>query len=335
MPVMVDVQSREEYAFVSPGEFVAISKVSGALADSPDTHIDDTAWIARARNSWEDYPVEVRRVLRDFRRFSGATGALLLRGLPVNEGKLRPTPTVANSVQRTVTTSAAMLIAFACGLGDPSSFHGEKGGALVQDVVPVPGMRDFQGNAGSSLLPFHNENAFHPYRPDYVLLLCLRDGQDRSAALRTVCVRGLLPMLTPMSRESLSRAEFVTAPPPSFGNSAAPTQPHAVLGGAFDDPDIRVDLAATEPLTKRAEEAFVELREALDRASRLVHLSPGDLAIVDNRVTVHGRTAFEPQYDGSDRWIQRTFVAADIRRSRAYRPGDSYVLIPEVLSAVQ
>ena len=48
--------------------------------------------------------------------------------------------------------------------------------------------------------------------------------------------------------------------------------------------------------------------------------------MVDNRVTVHGRTAFRPRYDGRDRWLQRTFVAADLRRSREYRPGDGYVL---------
>jgi L-asparagine oxygenase len=47
---------------------------------------------------------------------------------------------------------------------------------------------------------------------------------------------------------------------------------------------------------------------------------------VDNRVTVHGRTAFQPRYDGRDRWLQRTFALADLRRSRGYRPNDGYVL---------
>jgi len=48
--------------------------------------------------------------------------------------------------------------------------------------------------------------------------------------------------------------------------------------------------------------------------------------IVDNRVTVHGRTAFRPRYDGADRWLQRTFAVADLRRSRDHRPDDGYIL---------
>ena len=55
-------------------------------------------------------------------------------------------------------------------------------------------------------------------------------------------------------------------------------------------------------------------------------LAPGDMAILDNRVTAHGRTAFQPRYDGADRWVQRTFVVADLRRSRDHRPHDGYVL---------
>jgi L-asparagine oxygenase len=55
-------------------------------------------------------------------------------------------------------------------------------------------------------------------------------------------------------------------------------------------------------------------------------LVPGDLAVVDNRVTVHGRTAFTPRYDGRDRWLQRTFAALNLRRSRGHRPGDGHVL---------
>jgi L-asparagine oxygenase len=42
---------------------------------------------------------------------------------------------------------------------------------------------------------------------------------------------------------------------------------------------------------------------------------------------VHGRTGFAPRYDGKDRWLQRTFVMNDLRRSRFQRPGDGYVLV--------
>jgi hypothetical protein len=43
-------------------------------------------------------------------------------------------------------------------------------------------------------------------------------------------------------------------------------------------------------------------------------------------VTVHGRTAFHPRYDGADRRLQRTYVTTDLRRSRDHRPHDGHIL---------
>ncbi|MGH3623285.1 MAG: TauD/TfdA family dioxygenase [Sciscionella sp.] len=290
--------------------------------------VDDPGWVAAAREGWEALPLSLRRAVRQFRRDSGPHGCLLLRGIPLGAADtIPPTPMVAGSVQRTPAAAAAALVMIACGLGDPVAFQAEKSGALVQDVVPVPGREKFQGNAGSVLLSFHNENAFHLHRPDFLMLLCLRADHERVAQLTTACIRTVLPLLSEDAREALFSDEFVTEPPPSFASGGA-TSPHPVLFGAQDDPDIRVDIAATTPLTPRAKAGLAELDKLFtDTAcSCSGKLNPGDLAIVDNRVTVHGRSAFTPRYDGADRWLQRTFVAADLRRSRNHRPQDGYVL---------
>ncbi|MBC6451071.1 TauD/TfdA family dioxygenase [Actinokineospora xionganensis] len=288
--------------------------------------VDDPEWIATVRHAGVTLPQALRRTLRTFRRDSGPTGTLLVRGLPVDGDSLPSTPNVNGSVQRIVTVPAAVLMLAACELGEPAAFRAEKSGALVQDVVPVPGKETFQGNAGSVLLSFHNENAFHAHRPDYVMLLCLRPDHDGVAGLRTVCARQVLPLLGEETRQALFSREFVTDPPPSFGGGGGATAPHAVFRGAPEDPDMRVDLAATTPLTPRAAAALVELAQVFDRTASVVRLAAGDLAIVDNRVAAHGRTAFQPRYDGADRWLQRTFVATDLRRSRDHRPRDGYVL---------
>jgi L-asparagine oxygenase len=266
---------------------------------------------------------DVRDAVRSFRRHSGKEG-LLLRGLPVSSGELPPTPLVAGSVQRAPSVSAAILVALACGIGDPIAYRAEKSGALVHDVVPVPGQEQVQGNVGSVLLTFHSENAFHVHRPDFVLLMCLRADHGGQAGLRAACTRLALPLLSSASRAALASEEFVTAAPPSFGPEMAASR-HAVVSGAPDDPDLRVDLAATRPLTARASQALAELGEIFERTARLVLLQPGDLALIDNRVTAHGRAAFRPRYDGGDRWIQRTFVSADLRASRSVRSHDGYV----------
>lgn len=303
-----------------------LDRIARDLLDVAGGRLDSPEWVAAARRAWEDAPAALRHALKEFRRDSGAGGALLLRNLPVDEDNLPPTPKAEGSVVREATVSAAVLVLVAHGLGDPGAFRAEKSGALVQNVVPVPGKEEVQGNVGSAHLTFHTENAFHHHRPDFVLLGCVRPDHERIAELRLVCSRQVLPKLGEQARSALSSAEFVTAPPPSFGATSGEVPPRAVLRGDPDDPDLCVDQAATRPVTERAVAAMAELGELFDNSFNGLRLDAGDLAIVDNRVTVHGRSAFTPRYDGADRWLQRTFVFADLRRSRGHRPGDGYVL---------
>ena len=69
-------------------------------------------------------------------------------------------------------------------------------------------------------------------------------------------------------------------------------------------------------------------QEALDELARLVRenatavtLEAGDLLVVDNDLAVHGRTPFTPRFDGTDRWLQRTFVVADHTAADGSRDG--------------
>ncbi len=303
-----------------------VERAARALCASGADEVDAPAWVAGARRSWDELPLALRRRLREFRRHSGPGGTLVVRGLPVGEAGLPPTPATLDSVQREPSVAAAVLTMVACGLGDPAAYLAEKDGALVQDVVPVPGRERFSGNAGSVLLTFHNENAFHQHEPDWVLLLCLRADHERVAGLRTACLREVLPLLSATDLAVLFAPEFILAPPPSFGVDDAERSPQPLLFGEPEDPDMRMATIATTPVTPRARTALTAFGAACDAAAHIVLLKPGDMAILDNRVTAHGRTAFRPRYDGADRWVQRTFVIADLRRSRDHRPRDGYVI---------
>ncbi|MET9802588.1 clavaminate synthase family protein [Streptomyces sp. NPDC006368] len=317
-PVTVDLSDAATEAVRRAAQRVC--GVAGGRLDDPDL-------VAAARGAWEEMPLTLREAVRGFRRDSGEAGVLLVKGIPVDADRLPPTPMADGSVRREATVpAAALLMTAAGGLGDPAAYAPEKSGALVQDVVPVPGKEDFEGNAGSTLLSFHIENAFHPHRPDFVMLLCLRPDHDGTAGLRTASIRAALPRLPERTRALLARPEFSTQPPPSFGSVAEPAPPRPLLTGDARDPDLRVDFSATTGVTPGAREALIELEAALSAVAHTVLLAPGDLAIVDNRVTTHGRTAFRPRYDGCDRWLLRSFALADLRRSRDHRPDDGYVL---------
>ncbi|MEV0927083.1 TauD/TfdA family dioxygenase [Streptomyces spongiicola] len=326
MTDLLQTDVAEETAFALGGEAALVEAVAREILDVAGGRVDSPEFVAAARDAWENLPGPLRQAIRRFRRHSGPRGRLLLRGLPVGD-VARDTPLVADSVQRDASVAAAVLLMAACGLGDPAVFRREKSGALVHDVVPVPGREEFQGNAGSALLSFHTENAFHEYRPDYVMLLCLRADHEGVAGTRTACVREVLDLLSPASREALARPEFVTEAPPSFGPGAGDAPGHPVLGGSWEDPDLRVDFSATRAATTGGADALAELGTLFEQVSATSQLLPGDLVIVDNHVTVHGRTAFTPRYDGRDRWLQRTFALTSLRRSRGWRPDDGYVLV--------
>ncbi|MFD9271537.1 TauD/TfdA family dioxygenase [Streptomyces goshikiensis] len=315
---------------LDPADTDACERIARTLSTGAHDQVDSPEWVAQARDTWEDLPIPLRREVRRFRRHSGPHGTLVIGGLPVDQAALPATPSVPGSIQRQASLPAAVLTMVACGLGEPLAYRAEKSGALVQDVVPVPGQETFHGNAGSVPLSFHTENGFHPHPPDYVIFLCLRADHDRRAGMRVAGIRQALPLLSPTSRQTLFAPEFLTTPPPSFSPTTATSEPDVkprpVLSGAADDPDIRMAQLVTTPLTPRATEALTEFGRACETTARTLRLTPGDLVIIDNRVTVHGRTAFHPRYDGADRWLQRTYVTTDLRRSRDHRPHDGHIL---------
>ncbi|WP_067464483.1 TauD/TfdA family dioxygenase [Actinomadura macra] len=303
-----------------------LQRLADRLTRTDPRQVDERPWIEAARALSCAAPRRLRERLRAFRNDPGPDGLLLISGLPVDAAALPPTPSVPDSVERSATVAAAVQALITLQLGEIIAFRNEKRGALVQNVVPVPGREGSQSNAGAEVLEMHIENAFHPHRPDFVALLCLRNDHEGKAGLRVGSIRRAAALLTDDDRKVLSEERFVTEPPPSFGDMAGAAVPHAVLTGAWDDPDVRVDFLSTHPQDDGARAAMRALQMAFTEVTRTLVLRTGEMALVDNRLTIHGRTAFTPRYDGNDRWLYRTFVHLDHRRSRALRAENGNVL---------
>jgi L-asparagine oxygenase len=43
-----------------------------------------------------------------------------------------------------------------------------------------------------------------------------------------------------------------------------------------------------------------------------ITLQTGDLLVIDNNKTIHGRKQFQARYDGTDRWVQRVLVRKEL-----------------------
>jgi len=248
------------------------------------------------------------------------SGAMLLRGLPV--GSLPATPPSPLAPADKDWMSEFALLTVARRLGQPVGYQPEHGGDLVQNVVPTRGATDRQVSTSSRVqLLFHTEAAFHPHRPRYLLLLCLRG--DPAAATTLSSVHELLPQLPPELVQVLSEPRFRTAVDESYldGRRNTMSAPMPVLSGDPSRPSMVFDADLMVGTDELANEALRALAEATTQCHTSIALEAGDLLVVDNNTAVHGRTPFTPRFDGTDRWLQRTFVVADLTPSAADRRG--------------
>jgi hypothetical protein len=70
-----------------------------------------------------------------------------------------------------------------------------------------------------------------------------------------------------------------------------------------------------------AQHALDALGTGVREYATSVVLDAGDLLVIDNHQVVHARSSFRARFDGSDRWLQRAFVVADLAPSAPERDG--------------
>ena len=231
------------------------------------------------------------------------TGALLLPGLPI--GEIPATPRTAAAMVKPDRTSERTLLGVASLLGEPIGYAQEHGGDVVQNLFPLASSVGRQLSTSSGVeLAFHTETAFHPHKPAFLLLLCLRG--DIAAATTLCTAADIAAQLSATTLATLSEPRFRCGVDESVGSGTAwLTDPMPIFAA---DGVMTFDGELTIGTDVEAEEALHEVRTAIGRARTSVTLAAGDLLVVDNRRAVHGRSPFTARFDGTDRWLQRTFV---------------------------
>lgn len=280
----------------------------------------DESLVRQATLAGRELPLAVDEALAAFASTPPRSGALLIRNAPI--GPLPPTPERPDApCDKDLSTELAILTV-ARRLGQPVGYVPEHGGRLVQNIVPTATDADRQTSTSSrSQLMFHTETAFHPHRPRYLLLLCLRG--DPSAETTLASVHDLMDHLPDDVVDRLFEPRFRTAVDVSFlggrANELGPPRP--VVTGTRSEPTFVFDADLTVGTDAEAEDALVALRAAIAEVQTSVVLEPGDLLVVDNNLAVHGRSPFAARFDGTDRWLQRSFVVADLAPSAGEREG--------------
>lgn len=248
-------------------------------------------------------------------------GVTIYRNMEI--GDVPPTPAHPLIDESITPESRKSLIDMGSILGTPISYIQEQGGRLIQNLVPVHKSEYQQISTSSKVeLEMHTETAFHPYRPSHLLLLCLRG--DNSAVTTYADDFDILEKLSDEAVNVLQMPWFATQVDDSFRTNGEPnmditvsvlrentnsfTSSWVLTYDSFFMKAVGVDKKSQIS----AERALEEMRLAVNSSVKEVVLKTGDLLIINNDTTIHGRKPFQPRYDGTDRWIQRMLVRRTI-----------------------
>jgi Fe(II)/alpha-ketoglutarate-dependent arginine beta-hydroxylase len=297
-------------------------------------------FLAQAAVHAHRLPLRMRLALHELRLFEPAAAICRVQGYAVDERAIGPTPAHWKDRQRRCVPvkEEILLILMGSLLGDPIGWSTQQNGALVHDIAPIKGHESEQLGSGSGEeLTWHTEDAFHPYRGDYLGMMCMRnpdripttfaaiDISSLDAAARDLLFQPLYTIRPDNSHLPKNRLDAVVSSAlasayEQIGEMGARPEKIAVFLGAAEAPYCRLDPYFMDPPEDPA------ARAALDRLIRLVDsrledivLEPGELCFIDNFRAVHGRRSFRARFDGTDRWLKRINVTRDLRRSRTAR----------------
>ncbi len=280
--------------------------------------VESSAFLVDARRLATRLPQRMRAFLNHFGRRGGAAAAVI-RGLPANEW-LDRTPShwaLAHGLDSAKRDDIYLCLTASL-LGDLFAWSTLQHGKLVTDVLPISGEEDAQSGHGTTLLAWHTEDAFHPRRCEYLLLLCLRNP----AAVPTTVAQLYGGDLSPEHRRILAEPRFYIRPDPEHvrQESSLPDAPDLsgemsgvpapVLSGPAAAPHLRIDplFMASAANDDRARDALQAATDALQRNLVDIALAPGELLVIDNRRAVHGRGSFIARHDGGDRWLKKVMT---------------------------
>ncbi len=279
------------------------------------------AFILRARTYAVQLPSRIIRSLNEFKYLDNHNGIFLLRGFAIDDDQLEETPSIVG--KEIDETSAAregfMLMLLISLLGDAFGWSAQRNGALINNILPVKSHEGEQLSTGSMVdLDWHTEEAFHPYRADYLSLMCLRNPDN----VPTIVGSLQDVKIDDKVKKILFEPRFIFHTDKNFQNGlfdfAAPT---AVFFGDINNPYVRIDPSFMNaiPGDEEGEYALREITAAFKEALYELPLQQGDVIFIDNYRVVHGRKAFRPRFDGTDRWLKRVNITSDLRKSRAMR----------------
>jgi L-asparagine oxygenase len=311
-----------ELLTLDAGERDELRRLAGSVTADPTE--EPERFCRQAALAAKDLPTAIWEHVRAFGRAGSEIGLLVIDGLPLDDDLTETPPDNRTHVgEATITARALAIVNHA--LGEMVAYEAEGEGRLFQDMVPTKAAAHSQTSLSSGVdLELHTEQAFSDLRPDWVSLACLREAPNAQTYVLTA--RHLVEALAPEEAAMLREPLWTTGVDGSFrvggheflhGDMRGP---FSILHGPEDDPLIRFDQDLDWGISSEAHALRQRIIDIYPKLRRAHILKPGQMLLIDNHRVVHGRSRFETRFDGTDRFIVRSFVVRDLVRSRHARP---------------
>jgi len=323
-----------------PEEVEVLNGLTADLARRYQT-VEDPQFMRNTAVYAHELPQRIRVHMNDFRLQEPTSALCIISGFPIDDEAIGATPPHWNSRSDPSPTLAEemLLLLFGSLVGDPIGWATQQSGYIVHDICPCKGHEHEQLGSGSEeLLWWHTEDAFHPYRGEYIGMACLRNPDHVATTFANL--EGIDPESDWVKR--LFEPHFTIKPDEShlIKNKSGDKEVDrllqlsyeriermnrepekiAVLYGESKSPYIRIDpYFMNQSEDPEAREALEHIRKWIDDKLDDLVLMPGDFCFIDNFKAVHGRKPFKARFDGTDRWLKRINVTRDLRRSRTAR----------------
>jgi hypothetical protein len=272
-------------------------------------------------------PKTLTKKLNYFSINGSPTGFLLIKNIPIVNEKLPNTPSSNNCKIGETTILARIQGILLSSIAEMVSYEAEGYGRLFQDIIPIQTMANNQTSVSSNVeLEIHTEQAFSKLRPDILSLSCLRG--DKNALTH------ILPIQTIIDNVTNEELQLLKQP---FWNCGVDLS-FKINGVDFIEGDIRGPFSIINETNRNTllfdqdlmtgvnEESNIMIKKIVDiyYKHRISHnLKQGEILFVDNRIAVHGRSPFTPNYDGKDRFLIRCFATFDYDKSNYARQPNS------------
>jgi len=245
--------------------------------------------------------------LLDLKNGNNFNGYALFHGVPIDQ-QLPKTPSdLSPSLEKHTNISELSILSVANFLGNVFTYEKQNSGTIVHDISPIKEKEiSYEGSNSLIELSFHNDGISEKITPDFVMLICLRSG-DNPPSTSISHVKNIIQLLSPEHLNILSSDFFLLKKDYELYPNSQDKITTRIIHYSEGDIFIRYDLDLLIGINDESHTALKSLERAIRDSSIDVTLNSGDLLVIDNKRSVHSRSAYIPKYNGYDRWLQSTY----------------------------